>query len=96
MGHTRCYRDGKLHKEGFPVADVSEFLKDPANTVWFDICEPDEKDLATIQEELGLHALAIEDVLQPGQRPKVDHLSSRTRWMWARATSCVPTRRASS
>ena len=73
MGHTRCYRDGKLHKEGFPVSEVSELLADPANTVWFDVCRPDEKDLATIAEELGLHALAVEDVLQPGQRPKVDH-----------------------
>jgi len=73
MGHTRCYRDGKLHKEGFPVSEVSDLLADPANTVWFDVCRPDEKDLATIAEELGLHALAVEDVLQPGQRPKVDH-----------------------
>lgn len=73
MGHTRCYRDGELYREGFPVAEVSDLLKDPANTVWFDICEPDEKDLATVQEELGLHTLAVEDVLHPGQRPKVDH-----------------------
>ena len=73
MGHTRCYRDGKLHKEGFPVSEVSDLLVDPENTVWFDVCRPDEKDLATIAEELGLHALAVEDVLQPGQRPKVDH-----------------------
>jgi magnesium transporter len=73
MGHTRCYRDGKLHAEGFPVTEVSDYLADPANTVWFDICRPDPKDLATLQEELGLHELAIEDVLQPGQRPKVDH-----------------------
>jgi magnesium transporter len=73
MGHTRCYRDGKLHAEDFPVAQVSDYAADPANTVWFDICGPDERDLQTIQEELGLHALAVEDVLQPGQRPKVDH-----------------------
>lgn len=73
MGHTRCYRDGKLHAEGFPVAEVSDYLADPANTVWFDICRPAPDDLRSLQEELGLHALAIEDVLQPGQRPKVDH-----------------------
>ena len=73
MGHTRCYRDGKLHKEGFPVSEVSDLLADPANTVWFDVCRPNDKDLATIAEELGLHALAVEDVLHPGQRPKVDH-----------------------
>src|SRR5690349_20742613 len=73
MGHTRCYRDGKLHAENFPVAEVSDYAADPANTVWFDVCRPNEQDMATIQEELGLHALAVEDVMQPGQRPKVDH-----------------------
>jgi magnesium transporter len=73
MGRTRCYRDGKLVAEGFPVEQVSDLLTDPANTVWFDICRPDPKNLATLQDELGLHTLAVEDVLQPGQRPKVDH-----------------------
>jgi magnesium transporter len=73
MVRTRCYRDGHLHREGFPIADVSEYLADPANTVWFDLCEEDRPNLATIQEELGLHDLAVEDALQPGQRPKVEH-----------------------
>ncbi len=73
MVHTRCYRDGKLHKEGFAIADVSDYLADPANTLWFDLCAPDQDDLEVVREELGLHALAVEDVLQPGQRPKLDH-----------------------
>jgi magnesium transporter len=73
MVRTRCYRNGELHREGFPIDDVSEHLKDPANTLWFDLCEPTEADLGRVREELGLHDLAVEDVLQPGQRPKVDH-----------------------
>lgn len=73
MVRTRCYRDGKLHMEGFAIADVSEHLKDPANVLWFDLCSVDAKDLDIVREELGLHTLAVEDVLQPGQRPKVDH-----------------------
>jgi len=72
MVRTRCYRDGAIHAEGFPVADVSEYLADPRNTVWFDVCEPDPKDLEVIREELGLHALAVEDALHSGQRPKLD------------------------
>lgn len=70
---TRCYRDGTLVQEGFPVAEVSDYLADPANVVWFDLCRQDGDDLSLIQEELGLHDLAIEDVLKAGQRPKVDH-----------------------
>jgi len=43
---------------------------------WLDMCEPDEADLATISEELGLHRLAVEDAVQEHQRPKLDHYES--------------------
>ncbi|MEW9528813.1 magnesium transporter CorA family protein [Microbispora sp. NPDC049125] len=72
MGHTRLYRNGKLVAEGFPVADVSEHVKDPSAVVWFDMCTPTEEDLLAISEELGLHRLAVEDALQRRQRPKLD------------------------
>jgi magnesium transporter len=70
---TRCYRDGKLWREGFPVAEVSDCLAEEGTVVWFDLCTEDGDDLAVLQEELGLHDLAVEDVLKRGQRPKVDH-----------------------
>jgi magnesium transporter len=70
---TRCYRDGKVHAEGFPVAEVSDHLSEHGATVWFDLCGPDAGDLEVIREELGLHVLAVEDALQARQRPKVDH-----------------------
>ncbi|MEV7805110.1 magnesium transporter CorA family protein [Microbispora sp. NPDC088329] len=72
MGHTRLYRNGTLEAEGFPVAEVSEHVKDPSAVVWFDMCAPTEEDLRAISEELGLHALAVEDALQRRQRPKLD------------------------
>ncbi|WP_182908813.1 magnesium transporter CorA family protein [Microbispora sp. H13382] len=72
MGHTRLYRNGNLEAEGFPVADVSEHVKDPSAVVWFDMCAPTEEELQAISEELGLHALAVEDALQRRQRPKLD------------------------
>ncbi|GAB3153043.1 magnesium transporter CorA family protein [Microbispora hainanensis] len=72
MGHTRVYRNGTLEAEDFPVADVSEKVRDPSAVVWFDMCAPTEDDLHAISEELGLHALAVEDALQHRQRPKLD------------------------
>ncbi|HEX4817942.1 MAG TPA: magnesium transporter CorA family protein [Nonomuraea sp.] len=69
---TRLYRNGVLEKEGFPIADVSDYIEDPANTVWFDLCGPTPEALGVIGEELGLHELALEDVLSDHQRPKVD------------------------
>jgi magnesium transporter len=76
MHRTRIYRDGKLVKENFPPSEISDYLEDPTATIWFDLCEPTEADLATISEELGLHKLAVEDAVHEHQRPKVDHYPS--------------------
>jgi magnesium transporter len=72
MAHTRAYRDGVLAERDFPVEQVSDYLQDPSATVWLDFCEPTEADLAAISEELGLHALAVEDAVHEHQRPKLD------------------------
>ncbi len=72
MAHTRCYRDGILTDENFPLADVSEHLEEPNSVVWVDLCAPDVKDLHLVAEELGLHLLAVEDAVHPHQRPKLD------------------------
>ncbi|SEH00119.1 magnesium transporter [Nonomuraea solani] len=70
--HTRLYRNGVLEKEGFPIEEVSDHVGDPDNTVWFDLCTPTPDELKAIGEELGLHELAVEDVIGDHQRPKVD------------------------
>ncbi|MDF2710835.1 MAG: magnesium transporter [Nonomuraea muscovyensis] len=70
--HTRLYRNGVLDKEGFPAEEISGHVRDPANVVWLDLCSPDRHDLALLEEELGLHELAVEDVVSENQRPKVD------------------------
>ena len=72
MAHTRVYRGGALAAEGFPIDDVSEYLGDPDNTVWVDVCEPDRGELEKISAELGLHSLAVEDAVHRRQRPKLD------------------------
>ena len=70
--HTRAYRDGIVVAEGFPVADVSDYLAEPGTVVWLDLADPDRADLAVLTEELELHPLAIEDAVNDRQRPKVD------------------------
>jgi magnesium transporter len=76
QARTRLYRDGRLELEGFPVADISDYLTDETVTVWLDLHDPDRSDLAVLSEEFGLHSLAIEDALHKGQRPKVDRYRS--------------------
>lgn len=76
MARTRLYRDGNLELEDFPVADISEHLKEDDVCVWLDFCEPTEADLAVIVEELELHPLAVEDAVHEHQRPKLDRYDS--------------------
>ena len=78
MAHTRVYRKGVLEAEGFPVADVSEHLDRPDTVIWVDLCGPSRDQLHELADELGLHPLAVEDALEPHQRPKLDHYSTHS------------------
>jgi magnesium transporter len=70
---SRSYRHGKLDDEGFPVEAVSEHLDRDDTFVWVDLLGPTREDIAVLADELGLHELAVEDALEPHQRPKLDH-----------------------
>jgi magnesium transporter len=76
QARTRLYRDGRLELEGFPVADISEYLADESVTVWLDLRDPDHDDLAVLSEEFGLHPLAVEGALQHRQRPGLQRYPS--------------------
>ena len=34
QARTRLYRDGALEREGFPIAEISEYLSDESVTIW--------------------------------------------------------------
>jgi hypothetical protein len=76
QARTRLYWDGKLELEGFPVADISDYLADGSVTIWLDLRGPDRDDLAVLSEEFGLHPLVVEAALRPSQRPKLDRYRS--------------------
>jgi magnesium transporter len=76
MTRTRLYRGGRLELEGFPPADISEYLADRSVTIWLDLRDPDHDDLAVLSEEFGLHPLAVKAALQHGQRPRLDRYRS--------------------
>lgn len=73
---TRVYRNGVLETEGFPVSEVSEFLRDHDAVVWVDLCGPSKAQIHELAIELGLHELAVEDALGEHQRPKLDRYES--------------------
>jgi len=73
---TRAYVEGRCQAEGFPLAQVSDWLAKDEAVVWVDLCGATEDDLRVLAAELDLHDLAVEDALEPHQRPKLDHYAS--------------------
>lgn len=73
------YRGG-TRDPGAP--DVSALYEQARRTegafVWIGLHEPDEKTFAGIAEIFGLHPLAVEDVLQQEQRPKLERYEDVT------------------
>ena len=76
VARTRLYRGGRLELDDFPVEDLSVHLAEPDTVLWVDLCEPGVTDLEVVAKELGLHALAVEDAVDPRQRPKLDRYDS--------------------
>lgn len=64
-------RAGKRRDIG--LDDISEVLAtDDGSFVWVGLYEPEESLLDKLQEEFGLHDLAVEDAQNAHQRPKVE------------------------
>ena len=66
-----AYENGHKHAD-ISVADISDWLGRPGCFVWVALQDPDAHELAQMQEEFGLHELAVEDALKGHQRPKVE------------------------
>lgn len=66
-----AYRNG-YRLPPFPLDDISDSLKEPGHFVWIGLHEPDDVLLNKMQEEFGLHELAMEDARSPHQRPKME------------------------
>jgi magnesium transporter len=65
------YSDGKRLRE-IGVADIPEWRSRPDCFVWLALHDPMHAELAELQDIFGLHDLAIEDVIQRDQRPKIE------------------------
>ena len=70
-----AYQDGKklanISKE-----DISEYVVRPECFVWVALKDPDAAELAEMQSEFGLHALAVEDARHGHQRPKIEEFGN--------------------
>ncbi len=66
-----AYENGKKLAD-IPVAEISDYLARPDCFVWVALKDATDDELKTMQEEFGLHELAVEDALHGHQRPKVE------------------------
>jgi len=55
-----------------PMAEISDRIAQPDQLVWVALRDPTPDELAAMQEEFGLHELALEDVQKGHQMPKIE------------------------
>jgi magnesium transporter len=66
-----AYQEGKKLAD-IPVEDISDYLARAGCFVWVALRDPDDAEIAKMQEEFGLHELAVVDALRGHQRPKLE------------------------
>ena len=74
----RVWRDGREVAADFPLDDLDGWLADPGALVWLDLCEPEPELLDSLARELNLDPLAVEDAVEPRERPKATRHASHT------------------
>ncbi|HTH94876.1 MAG TPA: magnesium/cobalt transporter CorA [Rhodocyclaceae bacterium] len=66
-----AYQNGQKLAD-IPVAAISDYLGHKDAFVWVGLVDADTNELAAMQEEFGLHPLAVEDANHGHQRPKIE------------------------
>lgn len=65
------YQDGQKLAD-IEIADISDWLAKPGCFIWVAMRDASAQELQNMQEEFGLHPLAIEDAAHGHQRPKIE------------------------
>jgi magnesium transporter len=69
---TFLYEEGQGLLVDVPLTDLVAKIGEPNVTVWLDFLRPDPLEIQKIGKLLNLHPLAIEDLITPQYRPKID------------------------
>jgi magnesium transporter len=70
-----AYRRGQKVAD-IPIGDIRANLADPGCFVWVALKDPDLAEVQQLQDEFGLHELAVEDASRGHQRPKIEEYGS--------------------
>lgn len=71
IARSRCWRAGAVVDDDVRPDEVAREVREPDGLVWIDLLRPGVDELAELVEELGLPRTAVEDALEPHERPKV-------------------------
>lgn len=69
-------------------ADISDHVGQTDRFIWIELRSPDSQTITRMGDELGLHALALEDAISTHQRPKLEEyeghvfIATRTAQLW--------------
>jgi magnesium transporter len=66
-----AYQEGKKLAD-ILVEDISEYVKRSDCFVWVALKDAEPEELTQMQDEFGLHELAVEDAMKGHQRPKIE------------------------
>ena len=66
-----AYQDGKKVGD-IEKKDIGEYVRRADCLVWVALYNPEPDELAQMQQEFDLHALAVEDAHHGHQRPKIE------------------------
>ena len=71
---AHVFRDRALRADAVPVDELRHEVAglEEGDWIWVDAVEPSPEDLTALQRQLDLHDLAVEDVQNRNQRPKVE------------------------
>lgn len=74
--------------QSIPFNDISDHIGQAGQFIWIELKSPDSQTITRLGQELGLHALALEDAISTHQRPKLEEydghifIAARTAQLW--------------
>ncbi|MDP2265670.1 MAG: magnesium and cobalt transport protein CorA [Thiobacillus sp.] len=80
------FHDSKVQAIAFD--DISDHVGQTDRFIWIELRSPDSQTITRLGDELGLHALALEDAISTHQRPKLEEyeghvfIATRTAQLW--------------
>jgi len=72
VSRALVHHHGGGFDESPDVQALGDLIRSPGKIVWLDIQDPTPEDVELLRKEFHFHELALEDIMRPHQRPKIE------------------------